>query len=166
MWWGFRGGNGFRAIWLDLVHESLNNRGAQHRWPSQSTSLSSKTPTDIDILLPGLCDNGFLHEGTYNNRTVTPWKKPILLLYYVHYYTISPEPTSGSNCTVHILYRQTSRTNLQSHHGLRWGVIVIEVGGGGYLLTQNSVATACTAAAHYSNWWCIKLLLCWYSLSL
>lgn len=50
MWWGF-GENGFRAIWLAVIPERLNNRETQHHWPWQNTLLSSETPTEIDSVL-------------------------------------------------------------------------------------------------------------------
>lgn len=50
MWWGF-GENGFKAAWLALIPESLNNRRVQHQCPSQNTLPSSKPHNELDSVL-------------------------------------------------------------------------------------------------------------------
>lgn len=123
----------------------------------------------LSFLLPGLCDDGFLHEGTYNNRIVSlrmyllPGKSHfcystmcITPQYHLNQHH-SPTVALPSNVQHELAIASRTGVGCNRHRSQ---------GGGDYLLTQNSVATVCTAAAHYSNWWCIKLLLCWYSLSL
>lgn len=176
MWWGF-GENGFRAIWLALIPESLNNRAVQHQWPSQNTLSSSKPPQlqklilsfHLDLsLFSSACtfchsacqDHLGTHTQVWGNCRVGQLSKQVTSAWDSRIQRCRFLWCEGLSRSTWFLSKW-----MFWQHGVPQSSQETNVPFGTRELTVKCVLLSSTAA-HYSNWWLIMLLPCWGSLSI